>query len=229
MLESMGISVEFSHHEGAPGQQEITSATPTRSHGGQHHDVPPGHEAGGAGQGVQATFMPKPFSSTGQRHAHPPLPLRGRPERLLRVGLGVQLSKVGRSFIAGLLKHAAEISRSPTSGSTPTSHLGRLGAHGRGRRRGPVYICWGHNNRSALVRVRCTAPARRVRRGSRSVPWTPARTRTWRTPSSSAAGLKGNRGGYELPRAPRRRLGPLRTRTPRDGHRAPPAEPLARP
>jgi glutamine synthetase len=29
-LESMGISVEFSHHEGAPGQQEIDLGTPTR-------------------------------------------------------------------------------------------------------------------------------------------------------------------------------------------------------
>jgi len=29
-LESMGISVEFSHHEGAPGQQEIDLRTPTR-------------------------------------------------------------------------------------------------------------------------------------------------------------------------------------------------------
>ena len=29
MLESMGISVEFSHHEGGPGQNEIDLATPT--------------------------------------------------------------------------------------------------------------------------------------------------------------------------------------------------------
>lgn len=31
MLESMGISVEFSHHEGAPASRRSTSATPTRS------------------------------------------------------------------------------------------------------------------------------------------------------------------------------------------------------
>ena len=31
MLESMGISVEFSHHEGAPASRRSTCATPTRS------------------------------------------------------------------------------------------------------------------------------------------------------------------------------------------------------
>ena len=31
MLEAMGISVEFSHHEGGPASRRSTCATPTRS------------------------------------------------------------------------------------------------------------------------------------------------------------------------------------------------------
>ena len=41
MLESMGISVEFSHHEGAPGPAGDRPALRRRAHHGrQHHDVP---------------------------------------------------------------------------------------------------------------------------------------------------------------------------------------------
>ena len=41
MLESMGISVEFSHHEGAPGAAGDRPALRRRAdHGRQHHDLP---------------------------------------------------------------------------------------------------------------------------------------------------------------------------------------------
>ena len=41
MLEEMGISVEFSHHEGGPGQQEIDLRyADALTDGRQHHDVP---------------------------------------------------------------------------------------------------------------------------------------------------------------------------------------------
>ncbi len=43
MLEAMGISVEFSHHEGGPGQQEIDLRyADALQHRRQHHDVPHG-------------------------------------------------------------------------------------------------------------------------------------------------------------------------------------------
>src|SRR5438105_14525666 len=64
-LEAMGISVEFSHHEGAPGQQEIdlryadalTMADNVMTFRYVIKEV-------ALTQGVRATFMPKPF--TGQ-------------------------------------------------------------------------------------------------------------------------------------------------------------------
>src|SRR4029434_922914 len=63
MLESMGISVEFSHHEGAPGQQEIdlryADALSTADNIMTFRLV---MKQVALEQGVHATFMPKPFS-----------------------------------------------------------------------------------------------------------------------------------------------------------------------
>ena len=62
MLEAMGISVEFSHHEGGPGQQEIdlryadalTTADNIMTFRLVVKEV-------ALEQGVSATFMPKPL------------------------------------------------------------------------------------------------------------------------------------------------------------------------
>ena len=61
--------------------------------------------------GVYATFMPKPvFGENGSRYAHPP----ERCSRARRTCSSTSkdeygLSKEGKSYIAGLLKHAPEI------------------------------------------------------------------------------------------------------------------------
>ena len=64
MLESMGISVEFSHHEGAPGQQEIdlryADALSTADNIMTFRLV---MKEVALEQGVYATFMPKPFAA----------------------------------------------------------------------------------------------------------------------------------------------------------------------
>jgi glutamine synthetase len=52
------------------------------------------------------------------------------------------LSKVGRYFIAGLLRHAAEITA--VTNQWVNSYK-RLAGGGEA----PAYICWGRNNRSA--------------------------------------------------------------------------------
>ena len=91
MLEAMGISVEFSHHEGGPGQQEIdlryADALSTADNLMTFRTV---IKEVALEQGLYATFMPKPFATyPWLRHAHPPVAVRGRPQRLLRAGLGV--------------------------------------------------------------------------------------------------------------------------------------------
>ena len=64
MLESMGISVEFSHHEGGPGQQEIdlryADALSTADNIMTFRTV---IREVALSQGIWATFMPKPFTT----------------------------------------------------------------------------------------------------------------------------------------------------------------------
>ncbi len=70
-LESMGISVEFSHHEGAPGQQEIdlryadalSMADNVMTFRYLVKEV-------ALGEGVRASFMPKPFSRVSRSAMH---------------------------------------------------------------------------------------------------------------------------------------------------------------
>ena len=86
MLEQMGISVEFSHHEGAPGQQEIdlryADALSTADNLMTFRVVV---KEVALSQGINASFMPKPFTDqAGLRHAHPHVAVRGRQQRVLR-------------------------------------------------------------------------------------------------------------------------------------------------
>ena len=125
MLESMGISVEFSHHEGGPGQQEIdlryADALVDRR---QHHDVPARHEGGRAEPGRLRDASCPSRSPTTRAPACTPTCRCSRATATpsSRPAREYQLSKTGRAFIAGLLQPRRPRSpRSPTSGSTPTS------------------------------------------------------------------------------------------------------------
>ena len=122
MLESMGISVEFSHHEGGPGQQEIdlryADALSTADNIMTFRTVV---REVALSQGIWATFMPKPFTEHpgSGMHTHVSL-FEGDRNAFFEAGAEYQLSKTGQQFIAGILTHASEITASPTSGSTAT-------------------------------------------------------------------------------------------------------------
>jgi glutamine synthetase len=194
MLERMGISVEFSHHEVAPGQQEIdlryadalTTADNLMTMRLVVKEV-------ALEQGVYASFMPKPFTEQPGSAMHTHLSLfEGDRNAFHDASDPFQLSKVGRAFVAGLLKHAAEMTA--VTNQWVNSYK-RLWGGGEA----PAYVCWGHNNRSALVRV----PMYKPHKGNS--------TRVEiRSPDSAAnpyllfavllaAGLKGIEEGYELP------------------------------
>ena len=151
----MGISVEFSHHEGGPGQQEIdlryadalTTADNIMTFRVVIKEV-------ALSQGIHASFMPKPFTEFPGQRCTRTCPVRGRPQRLLRGGLGVPPVEDGPSVHRRAARTTPPRSRpSPTSGSTPTSGL-------PGGGEAPSYVCWGHNNRSALVRVPMYKPTK---------------------------------------------------------------------
>src|SRR3712207_4380989 len=111
MLEQMGISVEFSHHEGAPGQQEIdlryADALSTADNLMTFRVVV---KEVALSQGIWASFMPKPFTEHAGSGMHTHMSLfEGDNNAFYDASAEYHLSKVARHFIAGVLRHAAEI------------------------------------------------------------------------------------------------------------------------
>jgi glutamine synthetase len=148
MLEQMGISVEFSHHEGAPGQQEIDLRyADALSMADNIMTFRVVVKEVALGQGIHASFMPKPFTEYpgSAMHTHMSL-FEGDNNVFYDATAENHLSKTARHFIAGILKHAAEISA--VTNQWVNSYR-RIAAGGEA----PGHICWGRNNRSALVRV----------------------------------------------------------------------------
>ena len=195
MLEAMGISVEFSHHEGGPGQQEIdlryADALSTADNIMTFRTV---IREVALGQGVWASFMPKPFTTHpgSGMHTHVSL-FEGDRNAFFEAGAEYQLSKVGRQFIAGVLRHASEIS--VVTNQWVNSYK-RLMFGGEA----PSYICWGHNNRSAMIRVPMYKPnkGQSTRIELRTVD--AACNPYLAFAAVLAAGLKGIEEDYELPR-----------------------------
>lgn len=156
VLENMGISVEFSHHEGAPGQQEIdlryADALATADNIMTFRLV---MKQVAMEHGVYATFMPKPFTDYPGSGMHTHMSLfEGDQNAFFEPSGQFQLSTVGRAFIAGLLRHTAEITAVCNQWVNSYKRLwgGAERTAGAGGE-APAYVCWGHNNRSALVRV----------------------------------------------------------------------------
>ncbi|MER7245267.1 L-glutamine synthetase [Kribbella rubisoli] len=194
MLESMGISVEFSHHEGGPGQQEIdlryADALSTADNIMTFRVVV---KEVALSQGIYASFMPKPLSDQPGSGMHTHMSLfEGDRNAFFEGGAQYQLSKTGRAFIAGLLHHAGEITAVTNQWVNSYKRLA-VGDEA------PSFISWGHNNRSALVRV----PMYKPHKGQSS-------RVEFRSLDSAAnpylafalmlaAGLKGIEEGYELP------------------------------
>ena len=98
-LESMGISVEFSHHEGAPGQQEIdlryadalSMADNVMTFRYLVKEV-------ALGEGVRASFMPKPFGEYAGSAMHTHMSLfEGEANAFHSADDALQLSDVAKS------------------------------------------------------------------------------------------------------------------------------------
>jgi glutamine synthetase len=145
-------------------------------------------------QGVWATFMPKPFTTHpgSAMHTHVSL-FEGDRNTFFEAGAEYHLSKTGRQFIAGILRHANEIA--VVTNQWVNSYKRLLGGG-----EAPSYICWGHNNRSAMVRVPMYKPQKGVS--------TRIELRTIDSACNPylafavvlAAGMKGLSEKYELPR-----------------------------
>jgi glutamine synthetase len=144
-------------------------------------------------QGVYATFMPKPLAKHPGSGMHTHLSLfEGDTNAFFDAAGKYQLSAIGRSFVAGILKHAPEFTA--ITSQFVNSYKRLWGGH-----EAPSYVTWGHNNRSALVRVPLYKPtkgqsARVEYRGIDS-----AANPYLAYALLLAAGLKGITEDYELP------------------------------
>jgi glutamine synthetase len=194
MLEAMSIPTEYSFHEQGPSQHEIdlryTDALTMADNVMTFRLVV---KEVAQDLGVYASFMPKPIAGDfgSGMHTHFSL-FEGDVNAFHDPSDEFGLSDVGKSFIAGLLEHAREITAVTNQWVNSYKRLNV-------RYEAPAYVCWARNNRSALVRV---PPSKKGKESSTRI--------EFRSPDPAcnpylafsvilAAGLRGVEKGYELP------------------------------
>ncbi len=156
-LEDMGIGVETSHHEVAPSQHEVdlrytdalTMADNTMTARLVVKEV-------ALAQGVHASFMPKPIAGQNGSglHTHQSL-FKGERNAFFDSRDPHHLSAIARAYIAGLLRHAREITL--VTNQWVNSYKRLMPGY-----EAPVYITWARRNRSDLLRVPEYKPGKEV-------------------------------------------------------------------
>ena len=154
-LQDMGIQIEYSHHEVAPSQHEIDMrfdeglkmADKTMTLKIVVKEI-------ARQQGYYATFMPKPiFGENGSgMHTHQSL-FRGEDNTFFDANDQSNLSAIGKSYIAGIMRHAREITA--ITNQWVNSYKRLVPGY-----EAPVYVSWARRNRSALVRVPMYKPGK---------------------------------------------------------------------
>ncbi len=193
-LQSMGIRVEYSHHEVAPSQHEIdlryqealTMADTVMTYRVAVKEI-------ARQNGVYATFMPKPiFGQNGSgMHVHQSL-FKGSKNTFFEAKDKYHLSATAKSYIAGIMRHAREITA--VTNQWVNSYKRLVPGY-----EAPVYCAWARRNRSAMIRVPMYKPGKEQ-----------ATRIEFRSPDPTCnpylafalmlgAGLKGVEGKYPLP------------------------------
>ena len=193
-LEEMGIAVEYSHHEVAASQHEIdmrytdalTMADNVMTYRLVVKQIALSH-------GVYATFMPKPiFGINGSgMHVHQSL-FKGDRNAFFDAKDSYYLSKEAKSYIAGLLKHAPEITC--VANQWVNSYKRLVPGY-----EAPVYLSWARRNRSDLIRVPEYRPGKENATRIEFRSPDPACNPYLAFSVMLAAGLEGIEKGYEAP------------------------------
>ena len=193
-MQEMGIQVEYSHHEVAPSQHEIDMryddalrmADKTMTMRIAVKEIARQH-------GVYATFMPKPiFGENGSgMHTHQSL-FKDDKNAFYDPTNKYNLSDIGRGYIAGLLRHAREITG--VCSQWVNSYKRLVPGY-----EAPVYISWARRNRSALVRVPMYKPGKEAATRCEYRAPDPACNPYLAFAVMLAAGLRGVDGQYPLP------------------------------
>ncbi len=192
-LEEMGIDVEYSHHEVAPSQHEIdlrykdalTMADQVMTYRIVVKEIAQRY-------GFYATFMPKPiFGVNGSgMHVHQSL-FKGDRNTFFDPNDEYHLSEEGRGYIAGLLRHAPEITS--VANQWVNSYKRLVPGY-----EAPVYISWARRNRSTLVRVPMYKPGKETATRVEFRSADPACNPYLTFSVMLAAGLAGIKNKYEL-------------------------------
>ncbi|HZD61066.1 MAG TPA: type I glutamate--ammonia ligase, partial [Anaerolineae bacterium] len=193
-LESMGITVEYSHHEVAPSQHEIdlrysdalSMADSVMTYRLAVKEIAQEH-------GIYATFMPKPiFGENGSgMHTHQSL-FKGDANAFYDKEDPMHLSSAAKAYIAGILVHAPEITL--VLNQWVNSYKRLVPGY-----EAPVYVCWSRRNRSALVRVPMYKPGKEAATRVELRSPDPACNPYLAFSVMLAAGLEGIERGYKLP------------------------------
>jgi glutamine synthetase len=154
-LQDIGIQVEYSHHEVAPSQHEIDlrydeglrMADKTMTYRLVVKEI-------ASKNGVYATFMPKPiFGENGSgMHVHQSL-FAGDKNAFYDPDDKYNLSDLAKHYIAGLMRHAPEITA--VTNQWVNSYKRLVPGY-----EAPVYVSWARRNRSAMIRVPMYKPGK---------------------------------------------------------------------
>lgn len=193
-LQSMGIQVEYSHHEVAPSQHEIDlrydealrMADTTMTYRMVVKEA-------ARHQGMYATFMPKPiFGENGSgMHVHQSL-FKGSRNAFYDPDDKYNLSDMAKCYIAGLLRHAPEITA--VTNQWVNSYKRLVPGY-----EAPVYVSWARRNRSAMIRVPMYKPGKETATRMEFRSPDPACNPYLAFALMLGAGLEGIEKGYELP------------------------------
>ena len=194
MLEELGVPVEASHHEVSPSQHEIdlrhtdamTMADTVMTYRIVVKEIAQRNDC-------YATFMPKPIAGVNGSgmHIHQSL-FKGGRNAFYDAEDPDKLSDTARHFVAGLLKHAREITSVTNQWVNSYKRLVP-------NFEAPVYVTWATVNRSDLVRL---PSYKRGREESRRIEYRapdPACNPYLAFSVMLAAGLDGIDNEYELP------------------------------
>lgn len=156
VLEEMGIGVEAAHHEAATSQQEIdlrfrdalVIADSIMTCRFVVKEV-------ARRQGIYATFMPKPlYGQNGSgMHTHQSLRDQKGHNAFFDPNDPLYLSPVAKGYIAGLMKHAKEITG--VCAQWVNSYKRLVPGY-----EAPVYITWSFRNRSNMIRIPMYTPGK---------------------------------------------------------------------
>jgi len=195
-MEEMGIGVEYSHHEAAPSQHEIdfrytdalTMADNVMTYRLVVKEIAFKH-------GVYASFMPKPMADHNGSGMHVNMSLfRGERNAFFDPKDRLHLSKTAKQFMAGVLRHAPEMT--VVLNQWVNSYKRLVPGY-----EAPVYVTWAQHNRSDMIRIPMYKPGKEASSRIELRSPDPACNPYLAFSVILAAGLEGIEKKYELPAA----------------------------